>query len=82
MLYMLVLQYAAEQTDSLREFYEQRGIAEYGEGVLVAGAWVAKSRRVYILFKAQNETCFLQACSQFAQFGEVSWEPVVDVEQI
>lgn len=82
MLYMVQLRYSSDQRDSLREYFERHGVTGHAEGLVLRGAWVSKSRHTFVLVEARDEEVVRGVCSTWAQFGDISYMPVIDIDQI
>lgn len=82
MLYMVQMQYRAEERDRLREHFERRGVTGHGPGVALLGAWVAASRDGFILFEASNEESLRPVCTELGKFGTLTYLPVISIDQI
>jgi hypothetical protein len=79
---MVHLRYPRENRDGLRELFEARGITGHGEGITLKDAWVSKSRHAFALVHVENEAEFQRMCSVWAQFGDLNYTRVIDIDEI
>ncbi len=82
MLYMFQLRYQPENAVELRRHFEQRGVTGHGEGVYLRGAWVSRTRNAMALVEVREAGQIDQIRSELSHFGDLSFEPVVDINQI
>ena len=82
MLYIVQLRYRMEDSEDLRDHFEQRGITGHGDGVVLKGAWVSASRQGFLLLDAKSEDCVQHVCSDLSRFGQLSLTPVISLDQI
>jgi hypothetical protein len=82
MLYMFQLRYRPENADDLRRHFEHRGVTGHGEGVFLRGAWVSRTRNAMALVEVRETDQIDTIRLELSQFGDLSFEPVVDINQI
>ncbi len=83
MLYMVELHYAQENRDAALRYFWEHGATHYEGNVTLEGAWVATQDLIaYALVDAANANEVAKACAPLDQFGEVSFRPVMSVDQL
>ena len=83
MLYMVELNYRADQNAEALRFFDEHGITHYEQEIVVQGAWVATEDCIaYLLVESADDAEVASATAPLAQFGQVMFRTVVKAEQL
>jgi hypothetical protein len=83
MLYMVELHYTQVHRDAAMRYFWEHGATHYEGNVTVEGAWVATQELVaYALVDAAEAGEVAKACAPLELFGDVSYRPVMSIDQL
>ena len=78
---LIEFSYGAEHREEIFRHLQQGPLS--GSGVEVKGAWfAAQTGLAYVIVEAESSLGLYQACSPWADYGEIRITPVVSVSEI
>ena len=81
MTYLIEFSYSAEHREQIYRHLHEGDLTD--TGVEVQGAWLAVQTGVaYVVVKAENGSDLYQACSRWADYGELKVTPLVAISEV
>ena len=83
MLYMVELHYQENQREAALGYFNEHGITHYEQDIVIQSAWVATQDRIaYLVAETDDVENMKKAVMPLSGFGEVTFRPVIQAEQI